>query len=766
MKRTYLLGSLFITLFMALFITGISLNLSSCGSIVSSSSSAASAGSGAPVIQITSPANNSTNNSNVIALTGTATDPDGVAGVYLIIGSGTQTRIGADTFNTNLNLTNGSYILKISAMDNIGNVSSIIELNVTVNTNLAGPDVYPPVVNVASIQNSMTNTTGILSVSGTASDQSGVEGVYLAVNTSAFSKIGTTNFMTNLSLSNGIYTLKIYGKDISNNISATNIYSNIVVNTNIVDTNAPAAAILYPSADGASIITADVNILGSINDQSPSSGISNLFVSMNGISFTSIAFSGTNWNYQLNALTNGNYRVWAYGIDNAGNVGVTNTRTFTVDVPNIGLNTGFEYWSAGLPSGWTNGYEGSSSETNFDSIVQSSTAYAGNYSLQVQWTGNGVNKYPVIWNTNYLPVTAGNTYVAAFYAKSVAGSPQAAPEIKFYDNNNAYLSVVYGTFLALSSSSWGKVLTVGTAPANAAFARIFVEGHKVNDGTFLADSVIFTNIGDYDTTPPSINSVTAPANYYTNALNSVFNVSGTASDDTALKTIYAAMGGVTNSTSSSLSSWTIPFNTAGLAAGDYNLSIWAKDYAGYISAVSNISVSLTNSGAMPVSLLAGFYFETGNPNFNSPSTNDPGLMVSDWTNNGIGVLTFPAGCGSAKGCSSTNWSTNSIPQYFTVTLTPSGKTVNLTQLWFEAYRSGTGPANFMIRSSADSYASDLGTGTLTTASTWTTNVINLSGIPALSNLTSPITLRIYGTNATGGAGTFRVDDVTISGNIY
>jgi len=108
-----------------------------------------------------------------------------------------------------------------------------------------------------------------------------------------------------------------------------------------------------------------------------------------------------------------------------------------------------------------------------------------------------------------------------------------------------------------------------------------------------------------------------------------------------------------------------------------------------------------------------------------------------------------------------------LNKYFSFTLTAdAGYTFDMTSITFGLGRSGTGPRQWQWRSSADNYASALAaiapvTGVTasggvmttldTTASTWTGNVLTLSGA-AFQGLSS-ITFRLYGYNAEATAGT-------------
>jgi len=121
--------------------------------------------------------------------------------------------------------------------------------------------------------------------------------------------------------------------------------------------------------------------------------------------------------------------------------------------------------------------------------------------------------------------------------------------------------------------------------------------------------------------------------------------------------------------------------------------------------------------------------------------------------------------------------------YYQVTVTPNpGTTYNLTGITFRVQRSGTGVRNYAVRSSADSYASNL-TASINPANTalevvagdiffynadatggQNGSTITLSG-PSFTSLTTPVTFRFYGFNAEQAGGNFSIDDVIISGNV-
>lgn len=104
--------------------------------------------------------------------------------------------------------------------------------------------------------------------------------------------------------------------------------------------------------------------------------------------------------------------------------------------------------------------------------------------------------------------------------------------------------------------------------------------------------------------------------------------------------------------------------------------------------------------------------------------------------------------------------------YFTFNINPnSGFSFSVTSIEFNFQRSGTGPKSFAIRSSNDSFASDLGTA-VTISDVTTTQTLTFTF--TLSDITSDTEFRLYTYNAestsgSGGIGDGSGDDITVNG---
>lgn len=117
---------------------------------------------------------------------------------------------------------------------------------------------------------------------------------------------------------------------------------------------------------------------------------------------------------------------------------------------------------------------------------------------------------------------------------------------------------------------------------------------------------------------------------------------------------------------------------------------------------------------------------------------------------------------------SSGWTTAAAPDllndFYEFTVTPApGFLLDLTGLDYSFRRSGAGPLSFDVRHSADGFASALFSFTVGDT-TINTRLSSSFVVPALTDLTSPVTFRIYGYGAEDTAGTFRLGLSTAEAN--
>jgi trimeric autotransporter adhesin len=151
---------------------------------------------------------------------------------------------------------------------------------------------------------------------------------------------------------------------------------------------------------------------------------------------------------------------------------------------------------------------------------------------------------------------------------------------------------------------------------------------------------------------------------------------------------------------------------------------------------------------------------TANP-FTSGQTVNPNITVS-----GIGRGTGINAADAANRYNASGWSlgtTLDVNDYFEWTLIPNnGFEIDFTSLAYIGRRSGTGPRNFAFRSSIDGFSQDI--GVLDPINVTTETAVNID-LSQFVNITTSISFRLYGFNATGAGGTFSINEFTFNGSV-
>jgi len=149
-----------------------------------------------------------------------------------------------------------------------------------------------------------------------------------------------------------------------------------------------------------------------------------------------------------------------------------------------------------------------------------------------------------------------------------------------------------------------------------------------------------------------------------------------------------------------------------------------------------------------------------NPNTANPYTTgqtvDPNLTVS-----GIGRGTGINGKNANDRYNASSWKTALIDlnAYFEFILTPNpGYKIRFVSFVYTGQAETNGPDMFAFRSSVDGFAANIGSPSATGAT------IDLSS-STYQNITSAITFRFYGWNASAGGGEFSIDDFTFNGTV-
>jgi len=290
--------------------------------------------------------------------------------------------------------------------------------------------------------------------------------------------------------------------------------------------------------------------------------------------------------------------------------------------------------------------------------------------------------------------------------------------------------------------------TVGTSQPNITLSGTSLGGFAAVQGT-AGSSKSYSVAGGNLTGPITL---TAPDGYEISLNNSTF--SGTLTIDPIAGTITATAVYVRLTSTAPVGPSTGQILHAGGSAPEQML-----DLSGTVVASGGSSSDIywnfqTNSptSGIPAVLTVGVLTHGNNNGATSLlTTNSPssGYSGSSGANNAgtaarIGALNTAAG-GSA---------------YFEFTVTPmAGTTFTLNGISFGTRSTSTGPQAYSLRSSADNYASDIATGSISNNSAWTLKAH--TGIARI--FSSAATFRLYGYNGTGSPGAntanWRIDDL-------
>lgn len=170
--------------------------------------------------------------------------------------------------------------------------------------------------------------------------------------------------------------------------------------------------------------------------------------------------------------------------------------------------------------------------------------------------------------------------------------------------------------------------------------------------------------------------------------------------------------------------------------------------------------------------------------FGSFSVVNPNLPVTVTGSSGAGRFSFPnqpLGATTGVDTYATLTGTVNPAVYYQVVLTPAtGQGLSVSSLTFRSQRSGTGVRTYVVRSSVDNFATNLPASIVANDNVnvqagnvffWTLdaftqgvngNTVTLGS--AFTNLTAPVTFRVYAYNAEANGGNFSIDDFAVTGS--
>ncbi len=386
-----------------------------------------------PTVSLTAPAAGASV-SAVVALTASASDGVGVAGVqFLLDGAnlGAEVTGPGPTYTYSWNTAtaaNGAHTVSARARDAANNTATATTVNITV----ANDTTTPPTVLLTSPGAGAT-LTGSVSIVASASDSVGVAGVQFLLDGANLGAEVTgpgptyTYSWNTATAANGAHTVSARARDAANNTATATTVNITVAN----DTTPPTVLLTSPGA-GATL-TGSVSIVASASD---SVGVAGVQFLLDGANLgPEVTGPGPTYTYSWNTATaaNGAHTVSARARDAANNTATATTVNITV--ANSTADTTPPAVSLTAPAaGATLVGTVTVSATATDNVAMAGVQFLlDGASLGAEVTGPGPT-YTYSWNT----ATAGNgAHTVSARARDAASNTATAPNVSVAVSNTS-----------------------------------------------------------------------------------------------------------------------------------------------------------------------------------------------------------------------------------------------------------------------------------------------------------------------------------------
>lgn len=416
-----------------------------------------------PSVNITYPGNGMVITNTSVLISGLSSDSEsGVYKTFLKINdSPNLIEISGSSWSTNLFFEDGDNTVYAFVVDRAGNFSITQSISFTVKER--------PIVVVQTPTNWQSFDNVSVFVVGTSSDYgSGIKEVWISINNSTFSKLsGTSSWFTNVSgLFDGTNLLQVYSVDLKGNYSITQEVRFIV--------NEKPSIQILSHTNNQILSTNTFNIFGIANDFG--SGVNLVKYSINSSPFSD-AIGGSNWNFVVSNLVDGDYNIKVFAVDKSNNYSMTNDLNITLRIPpRVLLNYPTNYQNINLSNITIQG-------SVFDDEVGVKDVWfrlgrEGNFGKISSLTF--LNKTNVDWSTNINGLADGINYIYV-YARDSNNTISLTQEIVFivdtdfpsivisYPSSNQVINsssfTVYGNaFANISpiSEVWYRINNVGS----------------------------------------------------------------------------------------------------------------------------------------------------------------------------------------------------------------------------------------------------------------------------------------------------------------
>ncbi len=341
------------------------------------------------------------------------------------------------------------------------------------------------------------------------------------------------------------------------------------------------------------------------------------------------------------------------------------------------------------------------------------------------------------------PASKGNVARAVFYmAVRYDGSETGGTPLELVDAPNTNQMGVLTTLLAWHAADPPDLLESNRN-------EIIYSTYQHNRNPFIDHPEWVEEIWGTNNVPPQFVPLAAQQVATGTRLSFEVQALPTGGDPVTLSMSNAPAGAVFHPTNEvGTFVWT-PTN-AGAATVDF----YATDNDGTAHQAVRIEVSEPTQSV----LLVRYDFEDAATNFTAAASQCHALLAATAVTGSAPPLTNSAGS-PGRAISDSGWNVADLSAYFTFSVAVSnGCELVPTRLSFSDLASNSGAKNWQVRSSLDNFAAALGGGS--THTSFASNVVNFSGL-ALTN--GSVVFRIYGTNATQAGGTWRLDNLRLSG---
>jgi|GEM_PF-2168548 len=546
----------------------------------------------APVVSVTFPSPGEV--SGQINITASATDNVGIAGVQFLVNGVNQ---GAEdltfpylaSWNTNL-VPNGNYTLTAKARDAAGNITTSVEVVVTVN-NITDTDA--PVI---TITNPASGTvSGTVNVNGNATDNIGVVGVQFLLNGA---NLGVEDLVAPYSVSwntlltpNGSYVITARARDAAGNTAVSS-------ELNVTVSNVSGLIAGYPLNETSGTVATD------ISGNNHAGTLVNAPARIAGKYDQGLSFDGTNDylhvpdhnDFTLNPLQN---YTWSGWVRNNNFTQWSTIWSQTVDANN------FFYF-----------YGHSSNDGDAGPVTNGVSVY--------WWTNGGTNRL-VVHSTNNV-LTAGEwSHIAITYNGSAAIANRFTIYINGVDVTNRTDVSSAGTLGPLNPTNirmggnqpFGEYLN-GSVDEFRYYQRLLSPAEIATD--------MNTPLGIDDISPiVTIGTPAAGAEVHGKVM-----LTANATDNVGVAGVQFLVDGIEVGTEDLSAPFAVEWNSEEYAVGAHQVSARARDAAG----------NITTSAVVDVTIVPNFTFTLLTPNRNVESSGMTDFRVYVSYNNGF---TAPAG---------------------------------------------------------------------------------------------------------------------------